>query len=231
MSMRKLAEQELLYFIQALIPDDENTKIYEELFQRTSDEEFDDWMERLANGEEILAIFKANLIGGKLNLTNNIAVAEELGFSLFQHLYLTDQDTGMLRKTPAKYMVGIVPFRRQAQTLESKMSVPGNDDVVDQLTGQATGVSKGSRMSYPEIQVNLSKGLDKMLLELVKFRAGDAKSYAAMNKSIFETGSVSLDSIMANIPSAVKATESLSVILTAMHIQNNLLVKTRATAA
>jgi len=222
MSMRELAEKEILYFIERILPGGENVKIYQELFARTSDIEFDDWMNRLANGEEILSIFNPNFHGAAMSLTRNVEVGEELGCSLFQHLYLTDQDTGMVRKTPAKYMVGIVPFRRQAQTLESKMSVPDNDNVVDQLTGQATGVSKGSRMSYPEIQVNLSKGLDKMLLELVKFRAGDAKSYAAMNKSIYETGSVSLDSIMANTPSTVKATESLSVILKAMHISNNL---------
>lgn len=222
MSMRELAEKEILYFIERILPGGENVKIYQELFARTSDIEFDDWMNRLANGEEILSIFNPNFHGTAMSLTRNVEVGEELGCSLFQHLYLTDQDTGMVRKTPAKYMVGIVPFRRQAQTLESKMSVPDNDNVVDQLTGQATGVSKGSRMSYPEIQVNLSKGLDKMLLELVKFRAGDAKSYAAMNKSIYETGSVSLDSIMANTPSTVKATESLSVILKAMHISNNL---------
>ncbi len=222
MSMRELAEKEILYFIERILPGGENVKIYQELFARTSDIEFDDWMNRLANGEEILSIFNPNFHGTAMSLTRNVEVGEELGCSLFQHLYLTDQDTGMVRKTPAKYMVGIVPFRRQAQTLESKMSVPDNDNVVDQLTGQATGVSKGSRMSYPEIQVNLSKGLDKMLLELVKFRAGDAKSYAAMNKSIYETGSVSLDSIMANTPSTVKATESLSVILKAMHISNNM---------
>jgi hypothetical protein len=222
MSMRELAEKELLYFVERILPDGHNIKIYKEVLERTSDEQFDDWMERLANGEEILALFHANLQETKLNLTRNIEVGEEMGFPLFQHLYLTDQDTGVLRKTPAKYMVGKVAFRRQAQTRDSKMSVPESDDVVDQLTGQATGVSKGSRMSYPEIQVNLSKGLDKMLLELVKFRAGDAKSYAAMNKAIYETGSVSLDSIMAQVPSSVKATESLKVILKAMHIQNNL---------
>lgn len=222
MSMRTLAEQEILYFLERMLPNGTNTKIYEEIFARTSDEEFDEWMERLERGEEILALFHPNLQEVKLNLTRNIEVAEELGYPLFQHLYLTDQDTGMVRRTPAKVMCGLVPFRRQAQTRDSKMSVPESDDVVDQLTGQATGVSKGSRMSYPEIQVNLSKGLDKMLLELVKFRAGDAKAYAAMNKSIYETGSVSLDQIMANVPSSVKATESLRVILKAMHIQNNL---------
>lgn len=222
MSLRKLAEQECLYFIQRLLPGPENVTIYQELFAGMSDTEFDDFMTKLEKGEEILALFKANLVGDKLSLARNLEVGEELGYPLFQHLYLTDQDTGMVRKTPAKYLVGMVPFRRQAQTLESKMSVPDSDNVVDQLTGQATGVSKGSRMSYPEIQVNLSKGLDKMLLELTKFRAGDDKAYSAMNKAIHETGSVSLDSILATVPSSVKVTESLSVILKAMHIANNL---------
>lgn len=222
MSRRKLAEKEIIYFIERLHPNGGNREVYESLFAKMDDVEFDDFMQRLADGEEILALFKPNITATRLDLTRNVEIGEELGFPLFQHLYLTDQDTGMVRKTPGKFLVGVVPVRRQAQTLESKMSVPESDNVVDQLTGQATGSSKGSRMSYPEAQVNLSKGLNKMLLELMKFRGGDAKSYAAMNKSIYETGEASLDSIQASVPSRVKATESLSVLLKAMHISNTL---------
>lgn len=222
MALRKLAEKEILYFIERLLPDGGNKEIYERRFKQMSDVEFDAFIERLATGEEILSLFKPNLKQPRLDLTRNLEVAEELGYPLFQHLYLTDQGTGMVRKTPAKYMVGVVPLRRQAQTLESKMSIPEDDKTVDQLTGQATGTSKSSRISYPEAQVNLSKGLDKMLLELVKFRGGDAKAYAAMNKSIYETGEASLEHIMATVPSRVKATEALNTLFTAMHIRTNL---------
>lgn len=222
MALRKLAEKEILYFIERLLPEGGNKAIYEERFKKMSDVEFDEFMESLAQGEEILSLFKPNLKQPRLDLARNLEVAEELDYPLFQHLHLTDQGTGMVRRTPAKYLVGLVPLRRQAQTLESKMSIPDDDRTVDQLTGQATGASKSSRISYPEAQVNLSKGLNKMLLELVKFRGGDAKAYAAMNTSIYETGEASLDSIMATVPSRVKATEALNTLFTAMHIRTNL---------
>lgn len=73
----QLAEK-ILYFIERILPGGENVKIYQELFARTSDIEFDDWMNRLANGEEILSIFNPNFHGTAMSLTNNIEVGEEL---------------------------------------------------------------------------------------------------------------------------------------------------------
>src|SRR5690606_32571808 len=118
MSLRKEAEQEILFYIEKILPGGENQKIYKELFARMSDIEFDEFMQRLENDEEILALYKPNLVGETLSTIRNIEVCDELGYPLLQHLYLTDPDTGMLRKTPVKFLTGLVPVRRQAQTLE-----------------------------------------------------------------------------------------------------------------
>ncbi|MNC31219.1 hypothetical protein D3C75_795330 [compost metagenome] len=106
--------------------------------------------------------------------------------------------------------------------LAKKRSIPGSNHVVDERSGQASGDSKGSRLSGPEIQVNVSKGLNTAVLELVKFRGGDAEAYNQMNRQIMETGEASLTSIMAETPSIVKSNKTLSVYLSSMMLRNNL---------
>jgi hypothetical protein len=221
MSNRTAAERELLHFIDRFAPGSPNRGIYEQRLAAMSDAEFDAFMTNLESGTETLALFIANLTEHKLSLQRNLKIAEELDYNLFQHLYLTDPHTGQVTKTVAKHLVVLLPLRRQAQMLWKKMSIPESNSVVDERSGQATGSSKGSRLSYPELQVNAAKGLDQMVLELIKFRGGDEKAYLAMNRQLLETGEASLEAA-AQMPSKVKATQSLSVMLTGMHLKNNL---------
>jgi hypothetical protein len=119
-------------------------------------------------------------------------------------------------------MVIDLPLRRQAQMLYEKMSIPENNRVVDERSGQATGPSKGASLSYPELQVNAAKGLDNMILELIKFRGGDVKAYNAMNRSILDTGEASLNEIAAKEKTTVKSVQTLGVYLKAMMLDSNL---------
>lgn len=219
---RKAAEKEALYFIELFLPGSDNVKIYKEMFERMSDKDFGEWITRLESGEEIMALYAPNLVGPQLTIEQIFKVADELEYELFQHLILTDPQTGQVYKTPNKHMVGLVPFRRQVQMLVKKASIPDSNHIIDERTGQPTGDSKGARLSAPEIQVNASKGVNKMILEWIKFRGGDGKAYDAMNRSIIETGDASMDSIMAESNTIVKSNKTLSVYLKAMHLDNNL---------
>lgn len=219
---RKLAEKEALHFIDMFLPGSENKAIYENMFKRMSDEDFEKWIADLESGEDIMALYAPNLHTQVLSIERHYNIADALGFELFQQLVLTDPVTGQTYLTPNKHLVGMIPMRRQVQMLAKKRSIPGSNHVVDERSGQASGDSKGSRLSGPEIQVNASKGLNKMIIELVKFRAGDAKAYDLMNRSIIETGEVSLDSIMAEEQTMVKSNKTLSVYLSAMMLKNNL---------
>jgi hypothetical protein len=222
MADRKIVEKEILYFIDKFLPGSDNIKIYQELFERMDDQAFDAWIDTLDKGE-ILALHAPNFAEQTLSIERNYGIAKELGYELFQHLILTDPQTGQEVQTANKHLVGLVPIRRQVQMLVKKASVPGSNHVVDERSGQATGDSKGSRFSAPELQVNASKGLNHMVLELMKFRGGDEKAYAAMNRSIVETGEASLDSIMAETPSQVKSNLTMSIYLKAQHLDNNIL--------
>lgn len=219
---RKLAEQETLHFIGKFLPKSTNVQIYEALFERMTDKEFEEWIEALESGREIMALYAPNLQDETLNMNTIYAIADELGYELFQHVILTDQQTGQTYRTANKHLVGIVPFRRQVQMLVKKASIPSSNHVIDQRTGQPTGDSKGARLSAPELQVNASKGLHDMIREMIKCRGGDEVAYLAMNRSIIETGEASINSIMTEFDSTVKSNRTLSVYLKAQHLNNNL---------
>lgn len=222
MSNRKEATAELLYFIERLAPDSGNRGIYEKRLKKMTDSEFAAFMERLYTEEETLALFIANLGESSVDVEQMFDVAKEVGHEFFQRVWITDPETGQVKLTPIPHMVVHLPLRRQAQMLYKKVSIPESNRVVDERSGQATGESKGARVSYPELQVNAAKGLDNSILEMIKFRGGDERSYTAMNRSIMETGEASLESIHALEPSAVKANQTLRAYLRGMHLKANL---------
>lgn len=223
-AQRRDATAEILYFINRFVDDDgRNRQLYKNRLDAMTDDEFEHFIVGLEGEDEILALFVPNNDQGtSLDIERNYAIADELQYPLFQHLYLTDPDTGQVSKTPVKHLVVDLPQRRQAQMLYKKMSIPENNHVVDERSGQATGPSKGARMSYPELQITAGKGLDKSILELIKFRGGDVRAYTAMTRQIHESGEASTDSIREFQPSKVKATTTLATYLKAMHLSNNL---------
>lgn len=219
---RKQTEKEALHFIDMFLPGSPNRQLLADSFKRMDDEEFARWIDNLENGTEYVTLYAPNLADVSLSIERNYGIAEALGFELFQQLKLTDQSTGQVYLTPNKHLIGMLPLRRQVQMLAKKMSIPGSNHVVDERSGQASGDSKGSRLSGPEIQVSLSKGLETSVIELVKFRGGDAEAYNQMNRQILETGEASLNSIMAESSSIVKSNKTLSIYLSTMMLRNNL---------
>lgn len=222
MTPRENATQELLYFIDMFAPGSSNRQVYEDRLKKMTNKEFASFIDSLDKGEEVLALWIANMDEHKIDLDRNFAIADKLGHTFFHHLHLTDPETGTVVETPIPHMVVDLPLRRQAQMLYKKMAVPDHNQAVDERSGQATGDSKGASMSYPELQVTAAKGLDNMILELIKFRGGDSKAHNAANRSIMETGGVSMDAIKARGPTSVKANDTLSVYLKSMGLDINL---------
>ena len=221
MGNRKAAEAEILKYIQKIIPGKTNVEIYKKRFEALSDKEFEQWMLRLESGEDVLSITVPNLSTEKLSDERNLEVAKELGHNFFQRLWLTDAVTGKTYLTPVKYLVIDLPLRRQVQLLVKKISIPVDNKHIDELSGQATGESKGSKISFPELQVLYAQGLENVITELVKFRGGDPKAFNNMNRSIIENGGVSLRALE-KIPTKVTSVTTLSTLLKGMHLDNNL---------
>lgn len=221
MANRKEAEKYILTYIEKICPGGENTKIYVDLFANMDDKEFDDFMMKLDRGDIRLAVIAPLFGKSKLNTKRNLDLAKEVGFSFFQRLIIEGQGDIPTYMTPIPYMVVDLPLRRQAQVLIKKISIPENNKTIDDFTGQPTGKSKGSRISYPETQVMAAMGLDQCLVEMLKYRGGDAGGFNAMNKMIARSGGVSLKGIEP-YATGVTSTRTMKSYLTAIHLENTL---------
>ncbi len=221
MPNRKAAQDFILTYIEKIIPGEENKNLYLTLFENMSDREFDTFMLDLESGKINLSITAPNFGKNRLETSRNIEIAKELGHNFFQRVWVPAQNGNPSYLTPIPYLVMDLPIRRQAQVLSKKISIPEDNNSVDDFTGQPTGKSKGSKISYPETQVLAAIGLNEGLAEFLKFRGGDEKGFNAMNTMIDRTGSVSIKAID-KYSSGVKSTHTLRTFLTCLHLRNNL---------
>ncbi len=199
-----------------------NKKIYQDLFAAMTDLEFDSFMASIESGNSRLAIIVPNFDKkGGLSTERNLALAKELKHEFFERIWIEGDEDTPTYLTPIKYLVVDLPVRRQAQLLIKKLSVPDDNSSVDDFTGQATGKSQASGISYPEVQVMAGMGLDNSLIEMLKYRGGDRGGFLALNGSISRHGNVSLNAIK-NFATGVGSTKLLSTYLLGMHLNNTL---------
>lgn len=220
MNNRKEVEKFIIDTIYEILPTPHNKKIYEDKFAEMSDKQFGVFLEQAVAAGGLHLIVPAGL-EEKLSTARNIKIGKKLGHDFMQHITMTDEDSGVEFTSPNKYLVVKLGCRRPIQTIEHKRSVPTNLSHVDERTGQATGPSKGSRISGPEINILHAQGSNAALLEFLKTRGGDAQAFNLMNRSIIQNGGVSQQYIN-NLNTRPKATKVLQTILTAMHYDNNL---------
>jgi hypothetical protein len=228
---RKAAEAVVLEYIEKLIPVSGNVDIYRNLFASMDDAAFALWIEQLERKEIRLAVIAPNLTAHdegqhknhltRLDIERNLAIADELGHNFFEKIWIDNGNDIPPYLSPIPYLVVDLPLRRQAQLLVKKISIPEDSKSVDDFTGQPTGKSKGSKISYPETQIMAALNLDNNLKEMLKYRGGDEKGFDALNTAISKTGGVSLKSIE-KLGTQVKSTQTLSIILTCMHLSNTL---------
>jgi hypothetical protein len=222
---RQAAEAAILKRIEQMRPGGPTPEIYRQMFAKMDDTKFDTFMTVIKNRQGRLAIISPNSLSPsdtKLTVSNALAMAKEMGHSFYQRIWINPNDG----KTPAfltnkTYLVLDLPYRRQAQLLEKKARIPKHNRSIDELTGQAAGDSKGSKLSSPEIQVLAALDLPNTITEQIKLRGGDVKGFDAMNNMIDKTGSVSMEAIE-HLAGGVESTRTLSTYLTGMHLSNTL---------
>lgn len=220
MSNRKAATAFYVEFLTDFFGNEKPALWHKEHFMdKLTDNQFAQLMDRMEAGNEFMPVLVPNLDSEvSVNVERNIALGKKLGVEFFHHLRLTDQVTGAVYETPRKYLVCLLPIRRQAQTLEKKASIPDDNRHINEMTGQATGVSKGSSVSFPELQVLHAQGFNDAILEMIKFRGGDTVAFQAMDKIVTNTGSVSLNQL-SKLGTEVKATTTLRTYFRCMHLE------------
>lgn len=215
---RKAAEAIILKYVEKIAPNSANRKIYQELFESMTDAAFDEFMTDLESGKRFISIAAPHNYKG-ITIENNLSIASELGHDFFQKLWIGPKDDKPAYLTPVKYMLVDLPIRRQSQHLLKKRSIPEHNRTIDQLTGQPTNISKGAKVSYPELQVLAAMNMDNSLVELIKHRGGDKGGYNAMNAMVLRYGSANLKTLE-QFSTGVQSTKALKTFLTAMHLRS-----------
>jgi hypothetical protein len=218
---RAAAESLCLKVIAQMLPGGQNAELYKKKFESMNDKQFAAFMQGLKEKTIKLVVVVPNGAKERLDVERNIKIAEGLGKKVFQRVWMPAKNDSRAYLTPIPYLLFPIPLRRQAQLLSKKISIPEDNQSVDNMTGQPTGKSAAARCSYPEVKVLAAMGLDASLRELLKFRGGDEGGYRAMNTMIDRTGSVSLDEI-APYATGVKSTLAMKNYLKACHFKSTL---------
>lgn len=214
-----------------LLPGTKTIDAYEQAINKMSDKELEEFIQALENGVQdfpdpskpatTISLIVPNLVEGpQLEVERNLKLADKMGYDFFEQLWLTDPVTGQTYLTNKRYLCIHLPIRRQAQTLDHKISVAADDSKVDDLTGQVTGESKGSGVSYPEIQMLDGQGLTNTINELIRARGGDEEAWRIMKRQIIDSGEFN-NEVLDKIDTRAKVNESFRHILSGMHIKNN----------
>jgi len=207
--------------IDSIQPGNDNVEMYKTYFKGLSDKAFSTLMDKLESGEETLPFYIPPLKGKPLSIQTLLNVGDSLGIDFFQQLWLTDSITGVKYLTTQKYLILDIPVRRQSQHLMKGKSVSLNSKYTDNLTGQATGVSRSSRISLPEIMSLESAGHVKSIEEMIKVRGGDPVALRKAKRLLIDRGYYNLDEI-AELGTRPISTETTRAFLLAMHLDNNI---------
>lgn len=168
----------------------------------------------------VIPFYLPNLSEKKVSIARCFKLARDLGRPLSQRLVMTDPHTGVVYVTPHEYPCMNIAVRRQAQTGFKKRSIPGAKQQIDDLSGQPTALSKGSRISSPESKFLDSRNLLAVQSELVHVRGGALNAYREFKRRLSTTGEVELKDLKGLGPA--KSTEVVSAFLNAQHLGNNI---------
>lgn len=220
---RSKAENTLISYLTKMLgsSDNENIKLYKELFKSMSDKDFDEFMRKLKNKEITLSIIVPTGEKYGISVENNIKVAKELGYDFFQRLKVGPTKDLPGYTSPEKYLVVSLPVRRVSQTITKKLSVPQHNKSISAITGQVTNDSRNTTLTFPEINVLSGYGCFNILKELLKVRGGDLGNMTALERSLQQTGGAKLENI--DIYSSGTLSNSvLSKYLLSMMIRNTI---------
>jgi hypothetical protein len=220
-NQREITQNYIIEMLDRLAPGGPTSGIYKDFFSKMDDFEFDSYMTKIKNEEIRLIFYAPNFAKPALSVKRNIEIAKTLGHSFFQRLWIKGNSEVPTYLTPVPYLIVELPLRRASQMLVKKMKLPQDSNTVDTLTGQVTGPSKGTRVSFEEMRLMAAMGLDNSTVEFMKYRGGDIKGGQALNAMITKYGNARLETLK-HYASGVESTKTFSTFLKAMHLSSTL---------
>lgn len=221
MKNRVAATAVCVRLMEELFPGSGNAMQIGKDLEALSDEEFDGIMEGIRQGKPMISATLPNLTSPIYDNAHLKAVAKRWGVEFFQYLEMEDPETKKVFTTPVRYMVIREGVIRLQQMIEDKQSIPDDNTHVDDLTGQVTGPSKGSRISFPELNNIESLGGNTLIRELISVRGGDEGANQKLETDISLTG----EGTVANAKewgTGVTATKNFATLLRTAHLDTTL---------
>lgn len=227
---RKQVTDFIVNAISMMVPGDPyNPTVTRERLEAMSDTEFDQYIRSLAKPktleeketQEIIPFVSPILDSTRITMDNLMVVADAVGLKLFERLWITDPQTGAVYLTPNEYPVFDMLVRRQAQMLTKKSSIPEDARHVDEMSGQVTGKSKGSKISFPEVQAQLAQNLEHTLIEEIKIRGGDEGAQLEFDRQLIEHGEASIADVTED-GQVTKSTSNVGILFRGMMIDTNI---------
>lgn len=188
---------------------------------RLSDPEFDALMEKIRRGVPMISATLPNLMSPVVKNFDLLAVAKKWGVEFFQNIEMEDPETKEIFTTPIRYMVIREVVPRLQQMIEDKQSIPDDSSHIDDLTGQVTGPSKGSRISFQELNNMASTGANISILEMVSVRGGDQDANRKLENDILMTGTGTVEAAK-EFGTGVTSTKNFATLLRVAHLDNTL---------
>lgn len=214
---RQKIQARILSVVKIIDPSGKNVKIFQDKFNQMSDKDFDEYMQRIRDHEEVLPIYCANMVD-HIKVADAVKAAKAVNLEIFERIKMFDVATNSYYYTPNKFMVVQLPVRRLAQFVDHKLTVPEGDSKIDMLTGQVIKPDHGCALSEPETRTLYALGLNKTLRELSKFRGGDVVAFAEYKREIEETGKTTIDR---DTGTKVRSSVTLDVLYSGMLIESN----------
>lgn len=193
------------------------TEYYTQLFNSISDAEFDAYMHRIKNKEDILPYYTVNM-KKSTPVRTLLEVAKELKIELFERIRMFDPVSKTYFLTSRKQLILQLPVRKQSQFVDHKLSVAEGDSRIDALTGQVVGPDQSAAISQIEVQTLYARNLHNIIREMIKFRGGDVVAFAEFKRELEETGTASIGR---ETNSVVRSAVVVDVLFSGMHIESN----------
>ena len=187
----------------ALDPTGINSKKYEAMFAKMSDQQFAKWMDAFIADDKSNIRLDIEEFGNdkrRIRFDNVEKAANILGIKLFEYVYMPHLSSDPNHPVRTRYpvLVGWLNIKRTQQLVTKKTGLAINDENRDEMTGAVKGDAKGGTTTGIENELLAGVGAKEVLAEISGARGDNVMEYESMLKSIAEKGSVKLADVKTN---------------------------------
>lgn len=220
---RKKFMDYLLKVINTLDPSGENEKLYNQIYGKMSDKEFDKYIREFFEDDKANFYLEVVEFDRDLSIDNIIKCAELMKVPLFERVAMPylNGDLDNIIATPEPVAVGYLHEKRLPQTVLKKNSGSVDIQKRNPKTGQVVNEDKNARNSDVETFSLIALGANKALAEFMGPRADDMKAKSEMYNLISRDGYVSLEDLT-NDPYNKVAINTLDVYFTMQGLRTNM---------